>query len=71
MSFSNDISEQYLDKLYDDLQREQASLLTSLKNQSLEDSNKEKHTTRLISLLNTMTLNVMKVKALKKKIAET
>ncbi len=69
MSFhTNDFTFQYIDKLYDDLQKEQQQLLSSLKNQTDEKSSKERDITRLISLLNTTSLNVLKIKALKKKL---
>jgi hypothetical protein len=59
---------QYLDKLYDDLQKEQQQLLANLKNQTDERTSKEREITRLISLLNTTSLNVLKIKTLKKKL---
>ncbi len=69
MSFhTNDMTFQYLDKLYDDLQKEQQQLLANLKNQTDERTSKEREITRLISLLNTTSLNVLKIKTLKKKL---
>lgn len=65
--FTSDISEQYLTKLYDDLQKENTKLLNELKG-DLETA-KEKEITKQISLINNLTLSVIKLKNLRKKIS--
>ena len=64
--FTNDISEQYLTKLYDDLQKENTKLLNELKG-DLETA-KEKEITKQIAIINNLTLSVIKLKNLRKKI---
>jgi hypothetical protein len=64
----NDLSEQYLDKLYDDLSREQQSLLTDIKT-GTSDS-KEKDLQKQFSLLNTLMMNTLRLRNLKKKIKQ-
>lgn len=69
MSFSNDITDQYLTKVYDDLQREQTKLMNELKTITrVEEKNKEKDLTRQITSINTLTLNILKLKNLRSKI---
>jgi hypothetical protein len=64
----NDLTEQYLDKLYDDLSREQQSLLTDIKT-GTSDS-KEKDLQKQFSLLNTLMMNTLRLRNLKKKIKQ-
>ena len=61
----NDLTEQYLDKLYDDLSKEQQSLLTDIKT-GTSDS-KEKDLQKQFSLLNTLMMNTLRLRNLKKK----
>lgn len=65
----NDLTEQYLDKLYDDLSREQQSLLTDIKT-GTSDS-KEKDLQKQFSLLNTLMMNTLRLRNLKKKIKQS
>jgi hypothetical protein len=65
----NDLTEQYLDKLYDDLSREQTSLLTDIKT-GTSDS-KEKDLQKQFSLLNTLMMNTLRLRNLKKKIKQS
>ena len=65
-SFSNDISEQYLNKIYEDLQKEQFRLMNDMKTGC--DNVKEKDITKQISLINTINLAVMRLRNSRKKI---
>jgi hypothetical protein len=64
----NDLTEQYLDKLYDDLSKEQQSLLTDIKT-GTSDS-KEKDLQKQFTLLNTLMMNTLRLRNLKKKIKQ-
>jgi hypothetical protein len=66
---SNDINEQYLDKVYDDLQRLQQSLLTDIKTGASES--KEKDLQKQFTLINTLMLNTLRLRNLKKKIKQS
>lgn len=69
MSFTNDITDQYLSKVYDDLQREQTKLMNELKNTNgVEEKNKERDLTKQISSISSLSLNVLKLKNLRTKI---
>lgn len=63
----SDITDQYLTKIYDDLQREQNSLMNSFKNGGLEDS-REREITKQITLINSVMVNVLKLRSFRKKI---
>lgn len=65
---NSDIGEQYLVKLFDDLQRETQRLLTELKNLNSESMNKESDIQKQISLINTLMSTTMKLRNVKKKI---
>lgn len=68
-SFTTDITENYLSNIYENLQREQMTLMNSLKSTDLEDAvSKEREITRQISLINTINLNVMRLRNARKKI---
>ena len=67
MSFSSDITEQYLDKVYEDLSKENNTLLNKMKNTTLETN--EKQTACImkeVSCINSLLINVMKLKNIKK-----
>lgn len=66
MNFGNDITEQYLDKLYDDLQKEQQRLLQDIKTGC--ETTKEAENQKQFNLINTIMLNTMKLRNLKRKI---
>ena len=72
MSCFSDITEQYLDKLYDDLSKEQMKLLSDLKNtrDSAEQAVKEADLQKQLSLLNILMINALRFRNLKKKIAQ-
>ena len=65
----NDLTEQYLDKLYDDLSKEQQSLLTDIKSGTSES--KEKDLQKQFTLLNTLMMNCLRLRNLKKKIKQS
>jgi hypothetical protein len=67
--YMNDLTEQYLDKLYDDLSKEQQSLLTDIKT-GTSDS-KEKDLQKQFTLLNTLMMNTLRLRNLKKKIKQS
>jgi hypothetical protein len=70
MSFQmSDLTEQYLDKLYDDLSKEQMRLMSEMKNcKDPESSNKEQDIQKQLTLLNTLMINTLRLRNLKKKI---
>lgn len=62
------ITEQILNQLYDDLQKEQMILMNDIKTgTSLE---KEKDITKQVTILNTLMLHTMKLRSLKKAISQ-
>jgi hypothetical protein len=65
--FSNEINPQYLDKLYDDLSREQMKLLNDLKTDISTDVAKDVAVQKQLSLLNTLVVSVLRLRNLKKK----
>lgn len=62
----NDINEQYLDKLYDDLSREQGKILTDIKTGC--DDQKENDLQKQFTLLNTLMMATLKFRNLRQKI---
>lgn len=71
MNFQNDITEQYLMKIYDDLQQDQLRLMNSVKSSNsseMEDEKKHTAITRQITLINSINLNLIKLRNLKKKL---
>lgn len=60
---SNDITTQYLDKVYEDLQKEQFRLLTDMKN----SSDDKKDVTKQISMINNISVNVIRLRNIRKK----
>ena len=65
----SDLTEQYLDKLYDDLSKEQMRMLTEMKNcKDPETSSKEQDIQKQLTLLNTLMITTLKLRNLKKKI---
>ena len=65
-----DLTEQYLDKLYDDLAREQMRLMTELKNcKDPEHSGKEQDIQKQLTQLNTLMIGTLRLRNLKKKIS--
>ena len=70
MNFSNDISSQYLEKVYDDLQQEQLRLMNSIKNDRDDDEKKQSSVQKQISAINTINMNLLKLRNHKKKSQE-
>ena len=66
-----DISTQYLDKIYDDLSREQMKLLSDLKTDISTDVAKDVAVQKQLSLLNTLVVSVLRLRNLKKKISQS
>ena len=70
MSFQNDITEQYLMSVYDNLQQEQLRLMNSVKsgnNSEMEDEKKQTAITKQITLINSINMNLIKLRNLKRK----
>jgi virulence-associated protein VapD len=67
MNFTNDITEQSLTRMYDDLQKEQSRLTNDLKTGS--DVVKEKDIMKQISIINSLIMNILKLRNLRKRIS--
>lgn len=65
---NSDITIQYLDKLYDDLQREQQRLLTDMKNLTDESMSKEADIQKQLTTIANLMTNALKLKNFKKKL---
>ena len=63
-----DINESYLNKLYEDLHRDQMKIMTDMKNSV--DLEKDKQNQRLLTFLNTLMINTLRLRNLKKTIQE-
>ena len=59
-SYGNEISPQYLDKVYEDLSREQLRLLGDLKTDVSSDISKDVAVQKQLSLLNTLVITVLR-----------
>ncbi len=67
MNFTNDITEQSLTRMYDDLQKEQSRLTNDLKTGS--DVVKEKDIMKQITIINSLIMNILKLRNLRKRIS--
>ena len=70
MNFSNDITNQYLEKVYDDLSKESMSLMNSIKSNSIDlvdDEKKQTAITKQISLINQINMSLIRLRNLRKK----
>lgn len=70
MNFSNDITNQYLEKVYDDLSKESMSLMNSIKSNSpdlVDDEKKQNTITKQISLINQINMSLIRLRNLRKK----
>ena len=65
-SFQTDITEQYLNKIYEDLQKEQMKLMNDMK--TGVDNVKESSITKQITLINTINVAVMRLRNNRKKV---
>ncbi len=67
---NNDITEQYLEKVYEDFSREQMSLMTEMKNsKDPEQYSKQKDIQKQLTALNALMIGVLRYRNLKKDIA--
>jgi len=62
------VSEQYLNKIVENLSQHQQHLMTSLKNLNADEMSKETELTKQLTLINTINVNVMRLRNLKRKI---
>jgi len=67
MNFTNDITEQSLTRMYDDLQKEQSRLTNDLKTGS--DVVKEKDILKQVTIINSLIMNILKLRNLRKRIS--
>ena len=67
-AFGSDISEQYLNKLYEDLHKEQMSLMNSIKNTTdvMENKDKERDITKQITLINGLMMGALRLRNVRK-----
>ena len=63
---NSDITEQFLDKLYDDLSKEQSRILNDIKTN--RSDTKEKDQYQQLNVINSLMINSLKLRNLKKKI---
>lgn len=69
LSFGCDISEQYLNKLYEDFSKEQMRLMTVMKNGGdAEEKEKEIEVQKQITSLNSLMIAVLRLRNLRKQI---
>lgn len=66
MNFSSDITEQYLDKIYEDFNKEQMRLLTNIK--TGVENKYELDLQKQFTLLNNLMMGCLRLRNLKKKI---
>jgi len=63
----SDITEQYLNKFYEDLHKEQLSLMNSIKSSGdSDDKSKDKDITKQISLINGLMMGALRLRNVKK-----
>jgi hypothetical protein len=65
---NQDLGEQQLNRMYEDFQKEQMRLMTEIKNGT--DIRQEKETTKQISMINTININILRLRNLRKQILE-
>jgi hypothetical protein len=63
---NSDITEQFLDKLYDDLSKESSRILNDIKTD--KNDSKEVYQHQQFNILNSLMINALKLRNLKKKI---
>ena len=61
------VTEQYLNKIVENLSQHQQHLMTSLKNLNADEMSKETELTKQLTLINTINVNVMRLRNLKRK----
>lgn len=70
MNFTNDINEQYLMKIYEDLNKESLSLMNSIKSSSpdlVDNEKKQTAITKQISLINSINMSLIRLRNIRKK----
>jgi hypothetical protein len=67
----NDITEQYLNKCYEDFSKEQMRLMTAMKNGGgeVEEKDKELDIQKQLTMLNSLMIGVLRFRNLRKKVA--
>ena len=65
---NSDITEQYLNKLYEDLHKEQMKLMSDIRNGT--DLQKDKENQKQFSLINTLMINTLRLRNIRKQIQE-
>ena len=69
LSFGCDLSEQYLNKLYEDFSKEQMRLMTVMKNGGdAEEKEKEIEVQKQITSLNALMIGILRLRNLRKQI---
>ena len=68
-SFGNDLTESYLDQVYETLNSENMRLMTDLKTDKNSNPEKEVDIGKQISSINTLMFGMLKLRNLKKKLA--
>jgi len=63
---NSDITEQFLDKLYDDLSKESSRILNDIKTD--KNDSKEVYQHQQFNIINSLMINALKLRNLKKKI---
>jgi len=63
---NSDITEQFLDKLYDDLSKESSCILNDIKTD--KNDSKEVYQHQQFNIINSLMINALKLRNLKKKI---
>jgi len=67
---SSDITEQYLERVYEDFSREQMGLMTEMKNaKDPETATKQKDIQKKLTMLNALMVGVLRYRNLKNEIA--
>ena len=66
----SDLNDQYLVKMYDDLQKYHQNLMTDMKNITEESMTKETDIQKQLTIINNLMTNTLKLRNLKKKIQQ-
>tara|TARA_R110002126_G_scaffold20268_1_gene75227 strand:+ start:657 stop:884 length:228 start_codon:yes stop_codon:yes gene_type:complete len=66
-NFGTEINPQYLDKIYEDLSREQMKLLSDLKTDVSTDISKDVLVQKQLTLINNIVVSVLRLRNIKKK----
>jgi hypothetical protein len=65
---NSDISEQFLNRLYEDLHKEQMRIVADIRNAS--DTTKDKDNQKQFTILNTLMINTLRLRNIRKTIQE-